>query len=338
MRIFYSWQSDLPNRTNWTFIEEALRKAATDVGNDLDVDAVIDRDTAGLPGTPAIAQSILDKIREADVFVADVSIIGTAGSRKTSNPNVLAELGYAVGVLGWERVLLVFNSHFGAAEDLPFDIRHRKAAGYFDPDTDHDRGTPRADLAARLARSIKLIRVARAEGRLPPTLAQLQAQRVRDRTLERIVTPAQNLRRMNQVVGWGHTDQDLAPNIAEANEFAERIRQLPLPVAGALSVIVRRSVSRHRFGGGHALFDDVRLATGLSPEEFVSLVRLLEERSLVVVDDDHEGNSIIKLTELRSGWPFLDDLRTFCERSPIAPDRLLEELRFDLLDEVAVQA
>jgi hypothetical protein len=54
------------------------------------VEPVIDRDTAGVPGSPDIAHTIFDKIDAAAVFVCDVSIVNadTAG-RPTPNPNVL---------------------------------------------------------------------------------------------------------------------------------------------------------------------------------------------------------------------------------------------------------
>ena len=65
--IFYSWQSDLPNATNWGFIQDALEKAARAIRNDdsLEVQPTIDRDTSGVPGSPDIAQTIFSKIDQA---------------------------------------------------------------------------------------------------------------------------------------------------------------------------------------------------------------------------------------------------------------------------------
>ena len=46
---------------------------------------------------------------------------------KTSpNPNVLLELGYAAQSLGWDNVICIINTDFGAIDDLPFDIKHRR--------------------------------------------------------------------------------------------------------------------------------------------------------------------------------------------------------------------
>jgi len=88
--VFYSWQSDLPNGTNRTFIENALKKAAKTIRDDatLEVEPVIDRDVEGVAGSPDISRTIFEKIERARVFVCDVSIInlGMQG-RPTPNPN-----------------------------------------------------------------------------------------------------------------------------------------------------------------------------------------------------------------------------------------------------------
>ncbi|BDG72529.1 hypothetical protein Rmf_24580 [Roseomonas fluvialis] len=110
---------------------------------------VLDRDTAGLPGTPDITQSILTKISASDVFVADVSIIFQGTTRPTPNPNVLIELGYAIAELGWDNVILVMNAAFGGPELLPFDLRGRRVAVY-DATENGDRKESQGLLQGRL--------------------------------------------------------------------------------------------------------------------------------------------------------------------------------------------
>src|SRR5436305_3979267 len=110
--IFYSWQSDLPNAVNRSFIEKALETAIKSVRNDdsIQIEPVIDRDTSGVPGSPDIAGTILEKIEQSQIFVCDVSIINLdQPSRPTPNPNVLVELGYALRALGPQRVIMVLN-------------------------------------------------------------------------------------------------------------------------------------------------------------------------------------------------------------------------------------
>lgn len=131
--VFYSWQSDLPNSTNRGFIERALHNVAKNLGADgaLGIEAIIDRDTAGVPGAPDIASTILSKIDSADLFVCDASFINKGdGSRLTPNPNVMVELGYAMKAMGPKRIILVMNEAYGELKDLPFDLRSKRVVTY----------------------------------------------------------------------------------------------------------------------------------------------------------------------------------------------------------------
>lgn len=132
--VFYSWQSDRPRTLNQDFIRDALNSAAAEMhaperGG---LPIYIDEATRNRPGSPNIPGSILEKIRDADVFVCDVTLINSDPNPRfrVPNPNVLVELGYAVAVLGWARIVMVFNKAFGMIEDLPFDIRQHRVTPY----------------------------------------------------------------------------------------------------------------------------------------------------------------------------------------------------------------
>ncbi|MBC9786267.1 hypothetical protein H1S01_17555 [Heliobacterium chlorum] len=132
-RVFYSWQSDLPKDTNRYFIEECIKRALKELNasKTFDIEFAIDRDTMDVSGTPDIASTVFSKIEKSKLFIADVSIINSDYSkRKTPNPNVLIELGYAAKVLGWEKIICIFNMDFGSYDDLPFDIKFRRPLRY----------------------------------------------------------------------------------------------------------------------------------------------------------------------------------------------------------------
>lgn len=87
----------------------------------------LESDTAGIPGTPDIANTIFAKIRDAGVFVADLTLSSEAESGKRSpNPNVLIELGYAFSAISDSRVVTVMNTAFGETKQLPFDLSHKR--------------------------------------------------------------------------------------------------------------------------------------------------------------------------------------------------------------------
>jgi len=131
--IFYSWQSDRPNGTNQGLIQEALEKAIKSITLDDSTPAkpFLDRDTQGMPGSPHIVETILNKIDSADVFVADVTIITENGAnRPAPNPNVLLELGYAIKALGMSRIIMIMNTSYGDVPLLPFDLGHLRVTKY----------------------------------------------------------------------------------------------------------------------------------------------------------------------------------------------------------------
>ena len=131
--IFFSWQSDLPNKTNRNLIENSIKLALKKMNQDSPYSLIteIDRDTKGVLGSPDIVDSILTKIDKCGLFIADISIINSSlNGKRTPNPNVLFELGYAVKCLGWDRVICVFNSDFGDVSELPLDLRNRRILTY----------------------------------------------------------------------------------------------------------------------------------------------------------------------------------------------------------------
>jgi len=178
MKIFWSWQSDTHQPSNRHFVRDVLADLARNLnGVDVTEDAErpdideddderdfladdgrieVDHDTLGVGGSPPIADTILRKIREAAVFVADVTpICITAAGKRVPNPNVMIELGYAMKVLDYQRIVLVMNAAEGAAlKYLPFDLRHWRAPAIYSlrKDASDER---RAEVAAGLKATLK---------------------------------------------------------------------------------------------------------------------------------------------------------------------------------------
>ena len=135
MKIFYSWQSDLPNKENRNFIQDCIERVVKKYKNVIAIDA--DRDTKNATGAPDITTTIFEKINDSDLFIADITIINKSklgffqGKYKpTPNPNVLIELGYAACALGWDRIICVYNTDYSKLEALPFDLRQHRITAY----------------------------------------------------------------------------------------------------------------------------------------------------------------------------------------------------------------
>jgi len=151
--VFYAWQAQHPGKCNRNLIEDALERSLKELAQDKEdpVEFVLDQDAQGVSGAPEISTTILRKIDDCSIFVADVTPVGSLISGKaTPNPNVLFELGYAWHKLGESRIILVLNTAFGSPEDLPFDLLKRSLVLYRrDPDAADGPGSVRSDLVRR---------------------------------------------------------------------------------------------------------------------------------------------------------------------------------------------
>jgi hypothetical protein len=134
-KVFYSWQNDRPTNRNRYFIRDATEVAIKRLASDLvfEHSPRLDHDTLDVSGSPEIVGTIINKIRTSAVFLADLTFVGSSGGeegvdkpRLLPNPNVLLELGYAAATLGWGRIINVMNTFYGDAEQLPFDLKHRR--------------------------------------------------------------------------------------------------------------------------------------------------------------------------------------------------------------------
>ena len=129
-KIFYSWQSDL-KKTRY-FIRDCI-DLAIDLARETEtIDALRDEATKDVTGSPNIVQTLLSKIDDCDMFIADVSMYYKSddGKRKSPNPNVLIELGYAMRALGDSRIICILDTATGKPEELPFDIRQNRILNY----------------------------------------------------------------------------------------------------------------------------------------------------------------------------------------------------------------
>jgi hypothetical protein len=149
-RVFYSWQSDSPAKTNLNAIRGGLKMACKRIEQtQAGLKLIRDEATRDTSGGPNIALKILEKIEMADVFVADITTVTTPGAKRPcANPNVGYELGYAVATLGWDRVILLFNTACGEfPNDLPFDIIQNRASPYLLAESDpKEKLAPLTDL------------------------------------------------------------------------------------------------------------------------------------------------------------------------------------------------
>jgi len=133
LKVFYSWQLSTSGKYNKYFIRDCLLSAVKDLNQSIPIEdrdqiknIEVDSDTQGTAGSPPIFTTILNKIDTSTLFIADVS----TSSKKTCNSNVMLELGYAIKTVGFDNILMIFNTALGSIDDLPFDLRSLRISNY----------------------------------------------------------------------------------------------------------------------------------------------------------------------------------------------------------------
>jgi hypothetical protein len=161
--VFYSWQSDRNEKSNRYFIKTCLEMAAKKLKKELGIEETlrVDHDTKGIPGIPEITKTILDKIDQSTIFVADITIVArTKAGKKIPNSNVLIELGYALKSRTDERIILIMNESYGNWSSLPFNMAYRRKPVTYklneNPDEEEIKHQ-QEQLVAELMGAIKLI-------------------------------------------------------------------------------------------------------------------------------------------------------------------------------------
>lgn len=156
-KVFYSWQATLDGSANRNLIRKCLALAIDNLNQELEVEgrdeAMLDSDTANTPGSPDIIRTILSKVDESTIFIADITLV----NEKQPNSNVMFELGYALKALGEANIILLFNEHYGSPRDLPFDLGLKRAMLYRCSPDDEEKAPVRKELSARLKGAIDMI-------------------------------------------------------------------------------------------------------------------------------------------------------------------------------------
>jgi hypothetical protein len=180
MKIFWAWQSDTPGNIGRFFVRDTFRAAIDQLKAEAEIvepteretrDAMeLDYDRKNVSGSPDLARTILEKIENATVFVADVTPVGIvlhgepgddkkAEPKKVINSNVAIELGYSLRARTDRSLLMVMNAHYGTRADLPFDLIHKAGPFMFDLAPDADKKTiaaAGAKLKPQLVEAIRL--------------------------------------------------------------------------------------------------------------------------------------------------------------------------------------
>lgn len=119
-KVFLAWQSQ--NKKTANYIKKQLDKAVKQLKKQGITIDVIKSPTQEDAGSPNINEAIWKKIQGADIFIADLSFLSRV---RTSNDNVMYELGIADALLGENRTIILVDENT-KIEKMAFDINHKR--------------------------------------------------------------------------------------------------------------------------------------------------------------------------------------------------------------------
>jgi len=127
LKLFFSWQSD--TKDNHKKIGQSLMNACDTIRAEGVYDIIYDESTWNRSGSPVIDSTVVEKAKDCDIFVADLTPIETSGMKDLPNPNVMYELGVAKSNLTDDSILMLFTGDIDASR-MPFDINHQRLSRF----------------------------------------------------------------------------------------------------------------------------------------------------------------------------------------------------------------
>lgn len=173
------------------------------------------------------------------------------------------------------------------------------------------------------------------EAKFSGVLARMMEAPLRDMTQESPRSHARNLRRMDEVLEWGLSNEELQGTVDFVRTGVEALATLPSSTRGVLAVLLDR---------GHVALDEVELPAfelekvlGISTYELSQHVAILERHRFAAFGEDWNGTVTVQTVTSREnehfyGSEFWIDLREFCRRTGGKVAEVVSDLRFDVLD------
>lgn len=150
-----------------------------------------------------------------------------------------------------------------------------------------------------------------------------------DHTDLKEVMLAQSLEKMNIVLKWNLPSKELKESLDELNEFAIRLKKVPLSTRRLLVIMVNRGKPKSFSHGLEVYLPEIEKVTGLRPHQIIEHLNILYKYGMV--KGDWEDSHAV-LCALKSGWSILSDLKNFCQLKGRELSSILVDLDFLILD------
>ncbi len=156
----------------------------------------------------------------------------------------------------------------------------------------------------------------------------------------------QNMRRINRVLGWGNTEEQLQGTIADLKEYLVTFGKVPIEIRNFMGKVAERTLRMEglevvhrgrRFACPSIRFNDLEKAFQMPSQTLIDLERQLSSYGLGFMseipddyDNQHRG---LKLAATSHDWCIWEDLAKFCEQASESIDAFAVDMEFARLDE-----
>ena len=152
---------------------------------------------------------------------------------------------------------------------------------------------------------------------------------------------ARNLKRMNEVLKWDHSDEQLEEMVGDLEEHLETLRKVPLTTRTFLAQVSKRNykmrkepVTDNRHGKCRIGTHDVEGAFDLSQKELKRKGEELDQYGLGCIEE-HESYGPLRYVVAVypvNEWPLWFDIAKFCEKTGVKIETFSRDLDFSALD------
>lgn len=127
LKLFFSWQSDVNG--NHEKIRDALILACKTILQEGEYNIQYTESTWERSGSPIIDKVVMEKAKDCDMFVADLTPVAYTQNKSLPNPNVMLELGVAKASMMDDVILLLYSGDIDTNR-MPFDINHQRLSRF----------------------------------------------------------------------------------------------------------------------------------------------------------------------------------------------------------------
>lgn len=144
---------------------------------------------------------------------------------------------------------------------------------------------------------------------------------------------AQNLNKLNDVLKWNNTYEELSEEVKELRSYATKLAKIPIPTRELFLVLVNRGQNGHFGVDLDVSVPEVQQATNLSSHDLRECFSILDNHGFTFDNATNDfGVQMVGIVSPPSGWPMWADLKRFCRKEKIDLSQIIINLDFSVLD------